>query len=100
MSMMALHSTEGGMPVQQTQLGPDGLEFSEDVSPARWIEESVKERKLVKRGALIFRGRFSAYACIFQPAYRTMTVSPPHIRAMPPPPRATVSGTAERLCTS
>ena len=33
-------STRGGTPIRQTKLSPDGLEFTEDVSEARWVEES------------------------------------------------------------
>ncbi|MCY4529223.1 MAG: hypothetical protein OXD46_09390 [Chloroflexi bacterium] len=68
MSSMELLSTEGGIPVQQTELAPEGLEFSEDISPAKWIEESVAEWKLGEAGALLPEG-FSAYARIFHPAY-------------------------------
>ena len=56
----------GGIPVQQTKLAPDGLEFSEDVSHGRWIEESVsgwgKVRSLMPDG-------LSDYARVFHPAY-------------------------------
>ena len=41
MSSMAYLSTGGGVPIRQTQLAPDGLEFCEDVSPGRWVEESL-----------------------------------------------------------
>ena len=59
--------TRGGwIPVQQTKLAPDGLEFSEDVSHGRWIEESVsgwgKVRSLMPDG-------LSDYARVFHPAY-------------------------------
>ena len=68
MSSMQWLSTEGGIPIQQTQLAPDGLEFSEDVSPAIWAEESLSEWKFGTAGALM-PGGFSAYARIFHPAY-------------------------------
>ena len=41
MSSLEMLSTGGGIPVRQTKLAPDGLEFSEDVSEARWVEESL-----------------------------------------------------------
>ena len=40
MSRMYTPSTRGGTPIRQTKLSPDGLEFTEDVSEARWVEES------------------------------------------------------------
>ena len=59
-------STRGGIPIRQTKLAPDGLEFSEDVSEARWVEESFSAigtlRSLLPDG-------FAAYARIFHPAY-------------------------------
>ena len=41
MSRMYTLSTRGGIPIRQTKLAPDGLEFSEDVSEARWVEERL-----------------------------------------------------------
>ena len=41
MSRMYTLSTRGGIPIRQTKLAPDGLEFTEDVSEARWVEESL-----------------------------------------------------------
>ena len=56
----------GGIPVRQTKLAPDGLEFSEDVSEARWVEERLSNfgtlRSLLPEG-------FPAYARMFHPAY-------------------------------
>ena len=37
----ALHRR--GVPVRQAKLTPDGLEFSEDVSEAKWVEESLSD---------------------------------------------------------
>ena len=58
--------TGGVERVRQTQLASDGLEFSEDVSQARWIEGSLsgwgKLRSLMPEG-------LSAYARVFHPAY-------------------------------
>ena len=68
MSSMALLSPAGGVPVQQVQLAPDGLEFSEDVSQAQWVEASLSGSKLGEIGALMPAG-FAAYARIFHPAY-------------------------------
>ena len=66
MTSMALLSTGGSIPVRQTQLAPNGLEYMEDVSQARWIEESLSGwgnvRSLMPEG-------FSAYARVFHPAY-------------------------------
>ena len=56
----------GGIPVRQTQLAPEGLEFLEDVSEARWVEESVSEFGRVRALA---PERFPAYARVFHPAY-------------------------------
>ena len=66
MSSMTRLSTGGGIPVRQTQLAPQGLEFLEDVSEARWVEESVSEFGKVR--ALV-PDRFPAYARVFHPAY-------------------------------
>ena len=68
MSSMVLLSSTGGVPVQQVQLAPDGLEFSEDVSQAQWVEASLAGSKLGEMGALMPAG-FAAYARIFHPAY-------------------------------
>ena len=50
MSSMAWLSKGGSIPVRQTQLAPDGLEFSGDVSQARWIEESLSEWQMGEGG--------------------------------------------------
>ena len=71
MSSMVRYSPgfpRGGTPVQQTQLAPDGLEFSEDVSQAQWVGASLSGSKLGEMGALMPSG-FAAYARIFHPAY-------------------------------
>ena len=66
MKSRSILSTRGGIPIRQTKLAPDGLEFSEDVSEARWVEESLSAfgtlRSLLPEG-------FAAYARIFHPAY-------------------------------
>ena len=63
---MSILSTRGGIPIRQTKLAPDGVEFSEDVSEARWVEERLSAfgtlRSLLPEG-------FAAYARIFHPAY-------------------------------
>ena len=41
MTSMAWLSPEGKVPIRQTELAPDGLEFCEDVSPGRWVEEGL-----------------------------------------------------------
>ena len=66
MSSMTILSPGGGIPARQTQLAPDGLEFSEAVSQAQWIEESLsgwgKVRSLMPEG-------LQAYARVFHPAH-------------------------------
>ena len=66
MSSMAMLSTSGAIPIRKTKLAPDGLQFSEDVSEARWVEESFSAfgtlRSLLPDG-------FAAYARVFHPAY-------------------------------
>ena len=68
MSSMSMLSTGGGIPIRQTKLAPDGVEFSEDVSEARWVEESLSNFGTLR--ALMPNG-FAAYARIFHPAYLT-----------------------------
>ena len=63
---MAWLSTDGGIPIEQTQMAPDGLEWSEDVSHGRWIEESLTDFGTLR--ARLPRG-FPNYARIFHPAY-------------------------------
>ena len=66
MSSLVMLSTGGGIPVQQTKLAPDGAEFVEDVSAARWVEDSLSNfgtlRSMLPDG-------FAAYARVFHPAY-------------------------------
>ena len=63
---MAWLSTGGGIPIEQTQMAPEGLEWLEDVSHGQWIEESLSDfgtlRSMLPRG-------FAGYARIFHPAY-------------------------------
>ena len=66
MSSMSMLSTRGGIPIRQTKLAPDGLEFSEDVSEARWVEESLSDNGTLRS---ILPAGFPAYARIFHPAY-------------------------------
>ena len=66
MSRMYTPSTRGGTPIRQTKLSPDGLEFTEDVSEARWVEESFSAFGTLC--SLLPEG-FAAYARIFHPAY-------------------------------
>jgi hypothetical protein len=75
MSSMAMLSTGGGIPIQQTQMAPDGLEFSEDVSAARWVEESLSEFGKLRS---LLPADLSAYARVFRP---TPACSTPHILA-------------------
>ena len=66
MFSMARLSTDSAIPMEQTQMAPDCLEWLEDVSHARWIEESLSDfgtlRSMLPRG-------FSSYARIFHAAY-------------------------------
>ena len=66
MSSLGILSSQEGMPAPQTKLAPDGVEFSEDVSGAGWVEESLSNfgtlRSLLPDG-------FPAYARILHPAY-------------------------------
>ena len=52
--------------VRQTELAPGGLAFSEDVSPARWIEESLSGWGTLHS---LMPGGLAAYARVFHPAY-------------------------------
>ena len=65
-SSMAWLSTGGGVPIEQTQLAPDGLEWLEDVSHAQWIEESLSDFGTLRS---MLPGGFPSYARIFHPAY-------------------------------
>ena len=67
MLSMAMYTTEGGVPVRQVELAPEGLEFSEDVSQARWIEESLAQGQWGRLDSMMPQG-FSSYARIFHPA--------------------------------
>ena len=66
MSSMAWLSTGGGIPIEQTRMAPDGLEWLEDVSHAHWIEESLSDFGTLRS---MLPGGFSNYARIFHPAY-------------------------------
>ena len=66
MSSMALLSTGGGIPIRQVELAPRGVEFVEDVSPARWVEDSLSEFGKVR--SMLPEG-FAAYTRVFHPAY-------------------------------
>ena len=66
MTSMAWLSPEGSGPIRQEKLAPDGVEYLEDKSEARWVEESLSEFGTVR--ALLPEG-FLAYARVFHPAY-------------------------------
>ena len=66
MPSMVLISPDGAVPIKQTQLAPDGLEWSEDVSHGRWVEESLSNFGTLRS---LLPGGFSDYARIFHPAY-------------------------------
>ena len=65
MSSMALMSTRGGIPVRQVDLAPQGLDFEEDVSPARWVQDSLSDFGLVRS---ILPEGLAAYVRVFHPA--------------------------------
>ena len=65
-SSMAWLSTEGGIPTDQTELAPEGLEWSEDVYHAKWIKESLSNFEILR--SIPPRG-FPSYTRIFHPAY-------------------------------
>ena len=64
--MMALSSDGRGVPIRQTKLAPDGVELCEDVSDAKWVEESLTDFGTLRS---MLPGGFPAYARIFHPAY-------------------------------
>ena len=66
MSSMAWLSTYGGIPIEQTRMAPDGLEWLEDVSHAHWIKERLSDFGTLRS---LLPGGFSRYARIFHPAY-------------------------------
>ena len=66
LTSMVWISPEGSGPIRQEKLAPDGVEFLEDKSEARWVEDSLSEFARVR--ALVPEG-FSAYARVFHPAY-------------------------------
>ena len=71
MTGMVWFSPEGRGTIRQEKLAPDGVEFLEDKSEARWVEESLSEFGKVR--ALLPEG-FSAYARVcFTPLTLTRT---------------------------
>lgn len=56
------------MSIRQTEMAPEGIEFSEDVSEAKWIEESLAQGESCRLDSIMPKG-FSSYARIFHPAY-------------------------------
>ena len=65
-SRVYLYPDGRGVPVRQTRLAPEGLEFYADVAPARWVEETLVE--FGKVSSMLPAG-FPAYARVFHPAY-------------------------------
>ena len=63
---MRILSTGRRTPVRQTNLAPHGMEFSEGVSEARWVEESLSNFGTLHS---LLPDRFSAYARVLHPAY-------------------------------
>ena len=65
-SKMVMYTPGGPIPIRQTKLAPDGVDFSEDLSEAGWVEESLSNfgtlRSLLPDG-------FAAYARLLHPAY-------------------------------
>ena len=68
MTSLATLSIEGGIPIRQIKLAPDGVEFSEDVTDARWVEEGMSNSDFSTVRSLLPNG-FSAYARVFHPGY-------------------------------
>ena len=68
MTSLAMLSSGGGAPIRQTKLAPDGVELSEDVSEARWVEERLSDSNMSTVRSLLPNG-FPAYARVFHPAY-------------------------------
>ena len=66
MGSMARLSTDGAIPIEQTQMAPDGLEWLEDSSHAKWIKESLSNFEILR--SMPPRG-FPSYTRIFHPAY-------------------------------
>ena len=66
MPSMGIITPDGPVSIRQTKLAPDGLEWSEDVSHGRWIEESLSNFGTLRS---LLPGGFSDYARIFHPAY-------------------------------
>ena len=53
-------------PLRHTRLAPEGVEYVADVSPAQWVQDSLRDFSTVR--ALVPEG-YPAYARIFHPAY-------------------------------
>ena len=61
-------STERGVPIRQTNLAPDGLEFSEDVSEGRWVEEDLFDSHVSTVRYLLPKGFRHTPACFILPS--------------------------------
>ena len=59
-------STGGRVRIRQTKVAPDGLEYSEDVSGAQWVEESLSDFGTLRA---LLPDMFPAYARVFHPEY-------------------------------
>ena len=69
MTSMAWLSPEGRVPIRQTELAPDGLEFCEDVSPGRWVEEGLSG--FARVNSLLPRGFPLTPGCFIRPTWTT-----------------------------
>ena len=56
------------IPIVQTKQAPKGVEYVADVSPARWVQDRLRDFATVR--ALVPES-YPAYARIFHPAYRS-----------------------------
>ena len=65
-SKVVMYTPGARIPIRQTKLAPDGVEFSEDVSEARWVEESLSNFGTLRS---LLPDAFPAYARISHPAY-------------------------------
>ena len=68
MTSLGMLSTEGSVPIRQTKFAPAGVEFSEDVTEGRWVEEGLSHSDFSAVRSLLPYG-FPAYARVFHPAY-------------------------------
>ncbi len=74
MTSMAWLSPEGGVLIRQTELAPNGLQFCEDVSPGRWVEEDLSG--FARLHSLLPRDFPPMHGCFIQPTWTTLRSIP------------------------